>query len=149
MHCLLEAVESTDLFVGTDRSALQVVRIRLDRASSVALPVEVSGRGVARRDQIPAGTGPVSLEVGVRVEAAPGDEIPIEVSVRLPGGAEVRATSVLTVEVPGYTMYLVSHFHYDPVWWNPQAASTSPEGRFSADGDTRPLWEHNGFALVD
>ena len=29
-----------------------------------------------------------------------------------------------TAAEPGWTMYLVSHFHYDPVWWNTQAAYT-------------------------
>ncbi|MGZ6780375.1 MAG: glycoside hydrolase family 38 N-terminal domain-containing protein, partial [Mycobacterium sp.] len=38
------------------------------------------------------------------------------------------------VAEPGWTMHMVSHFHYDPVWWNTQAAYTSlwteePPGR--------------------
>ena len=41
---------------------------------------------------------------------------------------------VFTVAEPGWTMYMISHFHYDPVWWNTQAAYTSvwtedPPGR--------------------
>ncbi|HCU51874.1 MAG TPA: glycoside hydrolase, partial [Micromonosporaceae bacterium] len=44
---------------------------------------------------------------------------------------------------------LVSHFHYDPVWWNTQAAYTSPWELLSGDATTRPLWERNGFALVE
>jgi alpha-mannosidase len=149
MHCSFGAVESTDLFVGSAGSALQVVRITLERVSSEPLPVEISGRGVSGRGEIPAGDGPVTIEVGVAVEAAPGEEIPVEIIARRPDGAVDRVTSVLRVERPGYTMHLVSHFHYDPVWWNTQAAYTSSEGWFTDDGGTRPLWEHNGFALVD
>nr|BFE85194.1 hypothetical protein GCM10020093_077950 [Planobispora longispora] len=55
----------------------------------------------------------------------------------------------MTVAEPGWTMFLVSHFHYDPVWWNTQAAYTSPWELLSGDATTRPLWERNGFALVD
>ena len=41
---------------------------------------------------------------------------------------------VFTVAEPGWTMHMISHFHYDPVWWNTQAAYTSvwtedPPGR--------------------
>ena len=39
-----------------------------------------------------------------------------------------------TIAEPGWTMFMVSHFHYDPVWWNTQGAYTSewaeePPGR--------------------
>ena len=47
-----------------------------------------------------------------------------------------------TVAEPGWTMFMISHFHYDPVWWNTQGAYTSlwrqdPPGRC-----------RNGFELV-
>ena len=47
------------------------------------------------------------------------------------------------VAEPGWTMFMVSHFHYDPVWWNTQAAYTSlwtedPPGRCQADQRVRP-----------
>ncbi|HJP73976.1 MAG TPA: glycoside hydrolase family 38 C-terminal domain-containing protein [Pseudonocardiaceae bacterium] len=45
-------------------------------------------------------------------------------------------------------MYLVSHFHYDPVWWNTQAGYTATWELQGNDGSTRPVWEHNGFNLV-
>ena len=55
-----------------------------------------------------------------------------------------RASFDFTVAEPGWTMYMVSHFHYDPVWWNTQAAYTSvwtedPPGRCR---------QTNGFDLV-
>ena len=48
------------------------------------------------------------------------------------------------VAEPGWTMYMISHFHYDPVWWNTQGAYTSvwtedPPGRCK---------QNNAFALV-
>ena len=51
---------------------------------------------------------------------------------------------VFTVAEPGWTMFMVNHFHYDPVWWNTQGAYTSvwteyPPGRCR---------QTNGFDLV-
>ena len=48
------------------------------------------------------------------------------------------------VAEPGWTMHMISHFHYDPVWWNTQGAYTSvwtedPPGRCK---------QNNAFALV-
>ena len=53
-------------------------------------------------------------------------------------------TFAFTVAEPGWTMFMVSHFHYDPVWWNTQGAYTSvwtedPPGRAR---------QTNGFELV-
>ncbi|HEX4290503.1 MAG TPA: glycoside hydrolase family 38 C-terminal domain-containing protein, partial [Trebonia sp.] len=39
------------------------------------------------------------------------------------GGRAELAGSV-TVAEPGWTMWMVSHFHYDPVWWNTQGQFT-------------------------
>ena len=77
--------------------------------------------------------------------------MPVEVSDPVPG--ERRAARVLSgdastdfefiVAEPGWTMFMISHFHYDPVWWNTQAAYTSlwteePPGRCQADQRVRP-----------
>ena len=35
----------------------------------------------------------------------------------------------IPVAEPGWTMWMVSHFHYDPVWWNTQAQYTDGLGR--------------------
>ena len=40
--------------------------------------------------------------------------------------ADGRGTPfAFTVAEPGWTMFMISHFHYDPVWWNTQGAYTS------------------------
>ncbi len=49
-----------------------------------------------------------------------------------------------TVAEPGWTMYMISHFHYDPVWWNTQAAYTSVWTE-DPPGQCR---QTNGFDLV-
>ena len=52
--------------------------------------------------------------------------------------------SVFTVAEPGWTMFMISHFHYDPVWWNTQAAYTSVWTE-DPPGQCR---QTNGFDLV-
>ncbi|MGH3525450.1 MAG: NEW3 domain-containing protein, partial [Mycobacterium sp.] len=49
-----------------------------------------------------------------------------------------------TVAQPGWTMFMISHFHYDPVWWNTQGAYTSV-WREDPPGKCR---QTNGFELV-
>ena len=61
----------------------------------------------------------------------------------------VRATQrlpfQLSVEEPGWRMYMISHFHYDPVWWNTQAAYTETWG---ATIQYRSPFQEPGLALV-
>ena len=58
------------------------------------------------------------------------------------GGA--RTPFEFIVAEPGWTMFMVSHFHYDPVWWNTQGAYTS-EWAEDPPGRAR---QTNGFELV-
>ncbi len=90
--------------------------------------------GLTGEAEVPAGDGVV--------------EIPVTVERAVVG--QRRAARVddfgfeFEVAEPGWTMYMISHFHYDPVWWNTQAGYTSvwheePPGRAR---------QNNGFALV-
>ncbi|WP_027657652.1 NEW3 domain-containing protein [Salinispora pacifica] len=137
MSVMITAVESTDLFVGTEDNPRQVLRVTLDGPPG---PVTVTGPGVSGNA---TGTGVVEVPLDID-DRVPGRQLPVTVTA---GDATAEATVV--VAEPGWTMFLVSHFHYDPVWWNTQAAYTSPWELLSGDATTRPLWERNGFALVD
>lgn len=114
----LISAESTDLFVGPPDVPLQLARITFSGASEPT-PIRVDGDGL---------TGETILEVG---EGAV--EVPVAVERPVPGGrraAHVHAAGErlpfeFTVAEPGWTMFMISHFHYDPVWWNTQAAYTS------------------------
>jgi len=130
-------VASTDLFVGTEDSPRQVLRVTLDGPPTL---VTVTGPSVSGEA---TGTGVVEVPLDITGPVA-GTELPVVVT-----AGEARAEAAVVVAEPGWTMYLVSHFHYDPVWWNTQAAYTSPWELLSGDATTRPLWERNGFALVD
>ena len=131
------SAESTDLFVGPPDAPLQLVRVAHTGGAS---PIVVEGDGLTTPE--PPAADPAGGVV----------EVPVEVSDPVPG--ERRAARVLcdgtttdfefVVAEPGWTMFMISHFHYDPVWWNTQAAYTSlwteePPGRAR---------QTNGFNLV-
>ena len=131
------SAESTDLFVGPPDAPLQLVRVA---HTGGAAQITVEGDGLSTPE-------PVSADPAGGVA-----EVPVEV--RDPVAGERRAARVLcegvstefefVVAEPGWTMFMISHFHYDPVWWNTQAAYTSlwteePPGRCR---------QTNGFNLV-
>jgi hypothetical protein len=123
-------VESTDLFVGTAQRPLQVVRVTLENdgpasAPDAAATVYVQGPGV--RDPGPFGITGLNLgerkafEIPVEIAAPyqPGSTRRVTVTVET-GSGRTQAEADITVAEPGWTMWMVSHFHYDPVWWNTQ-----------------------------
>lgn len=111
----VKSAESTELFVGPSEAPLQVVRVTLDGAAG-PVEVRVSGDGLS------------GFATGVDVV-----EVPVSVTdpvVAQRRTASVHVSSVATpfefvVAEPGWTMFMISHFHYDPVWWNTQGAYTS------------------------
>jgi alpha-mannosidase len=152
----ISGVESTDLFVGTAARPLQVVRVHLsntgpDAASDTVL-VEVHGPVVstpvpARVSGLLPGAD-ITVEVGVQVDAPAQPGTPQQILVRAEGPAgPTEQSATMTMAEPGWVMWMVSHFHYDPVWWNTQ-------GRFLqswqvAPSDTGELPEvRNAFELV-
>src|ERR1043165_3340923 len=147
MTARIETVETTDLFVGTRSLPLQVIRVTVARDGG-AHALTIAGRGISGTAEVPPGDGEVVVEVGCAFDTDAADN---DVSVTLADadGTEIASTTaVVRRHEPGWTMFLVSHFHYDPVWWNTQAAYTSPWEFLAGDGSTRPLWASNGFALV-
>jgi alpha-mannosidase len=124
-------IHSTDLFTGTQRHPLQILRVTL----AGPLPntaIRVDGTGIATPEPVPVADLAQDEERVV--------EVPVAVDPSLPAGTTRRVTVTagtgdpgttgsadgeLTVEAPGWTMFMVSHFHYDPVWWNTQAGYAS------------------------
>ena len=128
-------VRSTDLFRGTAAKQLQIVRVTLvnDGADmihdrSAILAVSVHGAGVSTPEPVlvtEVGRGETRVaEVGVQVAApAPiGTARSVTAVVRgeSPPFGRWEREAQMTVAEPGWTMWMVSHFHYDPVWWNTQ-----------------------------
>src|ERR1700716_1330283 len=135
MHVI--SAESIELFTGPPEPPLQLVRVT---HSGGAGEVRVEGDG---RSTLTPAVADVDADAGIV-------EVPVAVSHPVVG--EQRSARVLTgdaptpfvftVAQPGWTMYMISHFHYDPVWWNTQAAYTS---LWTADPPDR---QTHGVALV-
>jgi alpha-mannosidase len=136
-------VGSTDLFVGPTAAPRQVVRVGLSDTGPGA--VTGSGRapdGASDRIRVTIeGPGVTTPEPALVTGPNPGQERIVEVGVRL--SAPVTPGTVRQVTVvadtgtsrstapgevvagdTGWTMWMVSHFHYDPVWWNTQGGFT-------------------------
>ncbi|WP_328854325.1 NEW3 domain-containing protein [Microbispora hainanensis] len=155
----------------------QVVRVVLGEVpDGVPLVVEVTGPGVrgertvdgrapdgrapdgrAPDGRAPDGRAPdgrppdTVVEVPVRVTApaaVPGARVPI--TVRAGAGRErCTAEGELLVAEPGWTVWMIPHFHYDPVWWNTQAAYTATwDHAGGAAQANRQEFQHAGFDLV-
>src|SRR4029077_8924597 len=147
------SAEYTNLFIGSEAAQGQVVRIVVRSTQGASgEPAQVRIEGARVRTDASVGIGPlgdgeeVRLEVGVTVDpaAAAGDSLDAEVVVE-DGQGTRRAPFQLSVEEPGWRMYLVSHFHYDPVWWNTQAAYTETWG---ATIQYRSPFQEPGLVLV-
>ena len=132
------SAESTDLFVGSPEAPLQIARVCL-RGRCDPDAVGVHGDGLATAGE-PRSAGSGVVEVPVEVEAGtPGEQR----AARATAGA-TAASFTFTIAEPGWTMHMISHFHYDPVWWNTQGAYTST---WTEDPPGRCRQTH-GFALV-
>src|SRR6185437_10253242 len=76
----------------------------------------------------------------------PGSVLPVTAIAETPGTRAERET-VLTVAEPGWTIWMVSHFHYDPVWWNTQGQFT--QSRLLLPGEDGTIPEvRTAFELV-
>ncbi|MFL6052216.1 MAG: glycoside hydrolase family 38 C-terminal domain-containing protein [Actinoallomurus sp.] len=154
----IAAIESTDLFAGSTSHPRQIVRVTLTGADSPLTEIRVSLTG-------PAVTTP---EPTVVARLDPGETLVAEVGVRLAepvtegavrrvtaaaetlGAPEVRVTldGEVVAAVTGWTMWMVSHFHYDPVWWNTQAGFTEAWYDLPAAEERRPAVVKTAFDLV-
>jgi alpha-mannosidase len=127
----IASVESTDLFVGTTQHPLQVVRVTLaaESAGSASAIIHVQGPGVANPSPFRVSgmhqgdTRAVEVPVEIAAPARPGSTRRVTVTAETASGRD-RAEADITVAEPGWTMWMVSHFHYDPIWWNTQGQFT-------------------------
>jgi alpha-mannosidase len=127
----ITGLASTDLFTGTEPQPRQVIRVTLAEPGPGPVAVTVTGPGVrtpepatvAGSPQDPAGQ--VTAEVGVEIAAPHGPLSRLRVTATADDGTGRAALGgEITAAEPGWTMWMVSHFHYDPVWWNTQGQFT-------------------------
>ena len=157
------SVESTDLFVGTTQRPLQVVRVTLVNEEPGAASARLGVQGAGVRDPGPFGINDLNpgeekaFEVPVEIAAPyqPGSTRRVTVTLESDAGRGSRGSRVsrgqaeadITVAEPGWTMWMVSHFHYDPVWWNTQGQFT--EARLSLPDEDGELPDvRSAFELV-
>ncbi|WP_043678509.1 glycoside hydrolase family 38 N-terminal domain-containing protein [Streptomyces xylophagus] len=118
------AALSTELFVGTAEHPLQVVTAELAHVPGRPVRLTVEGPGVHGTAETTVGEdGTARAEIPVTCDLAPGERCAIEVTAA-DGDQLTTLTAEFTAAEPGWTMFMVSHFHYDPVWWNTQGAYT-------------------------
>jgi alpha-mannosidase len=129
--------ESTELFVGPPDAPLQLARVTYTDCSQPT-PVRVDGRGLSGEAVATPGDGVLEIPV-----AADDPVIGARHAARVRGADSAVAFTFIVAE-PGWTMFMISHFHYDPVWWNTQGAYTSV-WRDDPPGRCR---QSNGFELV-
>jgi alpha-mannosidase len=137
----ISGVTSTDLFAGTVARPLQLIRVTLVNAGAglvrgggAPVTVRVQGPGVSTPRPasvlLPGPGDEETAEVGVAVAAphAAGATLQVTAVAETAGtagtaagtGARAELAAEITVAETGWTMWMVSHFHYDPVWWNTQ-----------------------------
>ena len=124
------SAEPTELFVGPPDAPLQLVRVAFTDSADCDEPVlvRIDGDGVAGQGQARPGRTVVEVPVAVEDPVA-GRRCAARVQC-----ADSSIPFTFVVAEPGWTMFMISHFHYDPVWWNTQGAYTSswsedPPGR--------------------
>jgi alpha-mannosidase len=123
------SAESTELFTGSAEHPHQVLAVEIEHLPGRPVVLAVKGPGVHSVGETVATVGDdgtVRAEISVATEGlAPGERRAVTVTAEDAGaGRLVHHAAEFTAAEPGWTMFMVSHFHYDPVWWNTQAAYT-------------------------
>jgi alpha-mannosidase len=146
--------EATNLFIGTQAAPRQVVRLRLVGSEPLddrgPVRVRIDGQTIRTEESVtigPLGKGQEArLEVGIVAGdgATAGELVSAEVVIE-DGSKTSRHPVELRIAEPGWRMFMVSHFHYDPVWWNTQAAYTESWGTAI---QYRQPYQEPGLALV-
>ncbi|BEL04763.1 NEW3 domain-containing protein [Actinoplanes sichuanensis] len=153
----ITAIEGTDLFHGPAAAPRQVVRVTVAATSAIGpFRVRVEGASVRTPEAVVtpglAAGEQRTVEVGVLISAPAAEGTPLQVTAiadtesgLVTGDGEIR------VAATGWTMWMVSHFHYDPVWWNTQRGFTEVWQQLpdvpKAD-KLRPAFVRTAFDLV-
>jgi alpha-mannosidase len=154
----IAAIESTDRFVGSTTHPRQLVRVTLAASESALGEIRVSLHGPAVSTPEPAVVPGLAAgetyvaEVGVRLAepVTEGARRRVTAVAETLGAQETRCTAdgEIVAAATGWTMWMVSHFHYDPVWWNTQAGFTEAWYDLPAAEERRPPVVKTAFDLV-
>jgi alpha-mannosidase len=137
------AVASTEVFTGSEQAPHQVVHISVANigtrplSSDTPAIITMTGEGIRTPhpvllpDLAPGHEETVEVPVAYASKHPEGTELPALAHATTQDVADTQSVRIKAAE-PGWTMYMVSHYHYDPVWWNTQGAYTE-------------TWENSGF----
>ena len=166
----IAGVTSTELFGGTAARPFQIIRVTLASdgpgaagpAADAPVTVRIEGAAVTTPQPPevagPAPGGQLEVEVGVEIAAPHAAGSPLQVTVIAesqtagsPGAASgqdrAELAATITAAETGWTMWMVSHFHYDPVWWSTQGQYTQSR-IFLPDADGSLPDARTAFELV-
>ena len=146
----ITAVQDTDLFVGTLDAPRQLTRVVLEALSAPAT-VRIEGPLVETPvpASVPVGSGDVVAEVGLVFRAPSVEGGTYQATVIVESGDERVTLPVrVTRAESGWTMWMISHFHYDPVWWNTQAGFTETWQDLPGAQEKRMPFQLSAFDLV-
>jgi alpha-mannosidase len=153
----ISGVTSTELFGGTAARPLQVIRVTLagdgqGPAAGTPVTVRVEGPAVSTPHPaaaaVPAPDGQADVEVGVEIAAPHSAGSPVQVTAIAEAGQDrAELTATVNAAETGWTMWMVSHFHYDPVWWSTQGQYTQSRV-FLPDADGSLPDVRTAFELV-
>ncbi|HEY9243834.1 MAG TPA: glycoside hydrolase, partial [Streptosporangiaceae bacterium] len=128
--------------------------MRNDSPGQAGTPIQVRVDGAAVSTplafgmELPEAGGERTVEVAVHVAAPaqPGSPRPVT-AVAEGSGERAELAAEIRVAETGWTMWMVSHFHYDPVWWDTQGEFT--ESRLLLPGEDGRLPDvRTAFELV-
>jgi hypothetical protein len=113
------------------------------RDPAAVVSVTVAGTGIATPE--PAEIGGLvhgeqriaEVAIDISASAVPGGTRPVTVVAQSSSGRWESPGQIVVAEA-GWTMWMVSHFHYDPVWWNTQGRFTQTWPLLPADDGSMP-----------
>ncbi len=144
----IAGTHATPLFAGTATEPRQVVRVTVagpDAPTPGPVLVRVEGPGVTTRQPYrienlpPGGEHVAEVPVSIAAPHGRGSRLSVTAIAEAGGGREARGRerqhaatratqdAEITVAEPGWTIWMVCHFHYDPVWWNTQGEFTQTQ----------------------
>jgi alpha-mannosidase len=130
----ITAVAATELFGGSAQHPLQIIRVTVRNdapAQPVTTPIQVRVEGAAVSTptafdmDLPEPGGERAAEVAVHLAPPYQPGSPRQVTAIAEGNGErAELAAEIRAAETGWTMWMVSHFHYDPVWWDTQGEFT-------------------------
>ena len=154
----ITAVAATELFGGSAQHPLQIIRVTVRndapaQPGTTPIQVRVEGAGVSTPTafdmDLPEPGGERAAEVGVHLAPPYQPGSPRQVTAVAEGNGErAELAAEIRAAETGWTMWMVSHFHYDPVWWDTQGEFTESRLLLPDEHGRRPD-VRTAFELVE